>query len=104
MKVQSQDWKKTETGPDQDRSRPEIHKTDQDHNRGPVFGPLPFSKIKDQAKTGLSGLNQFFSLKIWYVSGPNIPISESKILLASIDFGSGVMSGTRVLFFKKGSK
>jgi hypothetical protein len=44
----------------QDRSRPEILKTDQDRNRGPVFGPSPFSKIKDRAKTGLSGLNRFF--------------------------------------------
>ena len=56
----SRDWKKTETGPDQDRSRPEILKTDQDRNRSPVFGLSPFSKIKDHGKTGLSGLNRFF--------------------------------------------
>jgi len=64
LKVQSQDWKKTETGPDQDRSRPEILKTDQDRNRGPVFGPSPFWKIKDRAKTGLSGLNRSLQTQI----------------------------------------
>jgi len=50
LKVQSQDWKKTETGPDQDRSRPEILKTDQDRNHGPVFGLWPLEIIKTDQK------------------------------------------------------
>ena len=36
-------------------------RTDQDRNRGPVFGPSAFWKIKDRAKTGLCGLNRSLS-------------------------------------------
>jgi len=31
--------------------------TDEDRNRGPVFGPSSFLKFKDREKTGLTGLN-----------------------------------------------
>jgi len=50
LKVQLQDWKKTETGLDLNQSRPEIIKTNQDRNRGPVLGPSRFWKIKDRVK------------------------------------------------------
>jgi len=45
LEVQLQDWKKTETGLDQDWSGLEIYKTDQDHNHGPVSGPSYFQSI-----------------------------------------------------------
>ena len=38
LEVQSQDQKKTVTRPDPDRSGPQIIKTNEDHNRGPVYG------------------------------------------------------------------
>jgi len=56
LKVQSQDWKKTETGPDQDQSRPEILKTDQDRNRGPVFGLWPLNGVSSSAVCFVSAM------------------------------------------------
>jgi hypothetical protein len=57
LEVQSQDWKKTETGLDQDCPRLEIPKTIKDCNRGPVFSLSQFRKFKDRQKTSLTGLN-----------------------------------------------
>ena len=47
LKVQLQDWKKTKTGPDPNRSRPEIIRTDQDCNRSPVFSLPALENYKD---------------------------------------------------------
>jgi len=58
LEVQSQDCKKTETKPDPDRPGPEIPRTVEDRNHGPVFGLTGFWKFQDREKTGLTGLNQ----------------------------------------------
>ena len=60
MEVQSQDWKKTETGLDHNQSGPENAKTDQDRNCGPVFGPSPFEIFEDRPKTGLDQFQPVF--------------------------------------------
>jgi hypothetical protein len=60
LEVRPQDWKKTGTEPGLDQSGPEFFKTDEDRNRGPVFGLSKISKTKDRGKTGLTGLNQSF--------------------------------------------
>jgi len=36
------------------RSGPQINRTDQDRNRGPVHSPSPIRKNEDRAKTGLN--------------------------------------------------
>ena len=46
--------KKPTTGPDLNRSRPEISKTDEDRDRGPVYGPSQFKICEDRRKTGLN--------------------------------------------------
>ena len=48
------------TRPDRDRSGPQIIKTDEDRNRGPVNGPLWIQKFQDRAKTGLTGQRPVF--------------------------------------------
>ena len=63
MEVQSQDYKKTETEPDLNRSGPEIPRTVEDRNRGPVFGLQQFLKFEDREKTGLTGHNQSLQSK-----------------------------------------
>ena len=46
--------KKTTTRPDLNWSRPEISKTDEDRDRGPVYGPSQFKICEDRWKTGLN--------------------------------------------------